>query len=818
MIEAPDFLEPGGALRGRLFARLAQQWAAVEPAVTGQRIGAFRVERELGRGGMGVVYLAERVDGGFAQQVALKFVRGNAQASGIQELFRRERSLLAALDHPHIARLIDGGQSDDGWLWFAMERIEGLRIDRHVHERGLDLQQRLGLFVQVCDAVAFAHQRLVVHRDIKPANILVSADGWVKLLDFGIAALADAGTGAPQALTPGWASPEQARGEVVTTASDVFQLGLLLHALVCTGRWRALESTGLDATRADAHAGECAPLAGAAVAEADLASIIAKCTHDDIESRYPSVAALRDDVRARMARRPVAARDGGWSYRLRLAVTRHPWVTTACIAAALTLALLGSQLAREGNIARAAAAAAATQAERARASLGFLTGLLGEAQPATHQGHVPTVEDLLQRGSQRIVDDRQMPKTLRAELAATLGAIHIERGEFAQARALLETAVPALREPAGDASILAQAIGNLAYTLEYTESARSLPMFDEALALLVDDDSHAELRLRIARYRASVLYGSGRRAESAEALHRVLDEDRAVLGDTHAETAMAKMMYAIALSALDRDADALPLIESSFRTLEAGLGREHPRTLQAGQTLAITFSNLDRYEEQAALMQELVPRVAKVFGERSPRYARTLTWYGVAQSHTSNPAAAVPTLQHALEIFDAAPALDDLGSPNTLQALGETYERLGQSELALAAYRRMLVRVAERPSSVPVDDGKRPLIVARLLLGMHRYDEVQGLIGQARANAHVDSDPARRIVGSIDLAQAQLDAATGDLARAAACARSAVAVLAKFDYARDEYDQARALSKRLPPASVPNDAPAACDQAVQAGR
>jgi serine/threonine-protein kinase len=795
MDDRHDFLEPGGALRGPLFARLLARWAGDEPAAPGQRVGAFRIERELGRGGMGVVYLAERVEGGFAQTVALKFVRGRAQTSDIQELFRRERSLLAALDHPHIARVIDGGQNADGWLWFAMERIEGLRIDRHAHEHRLDLPQRLALFVQVCDAVAFAHRRLVIHRDIKPGNILVSREGWVKLLDFGIAALADAGTAAPTALTPGWASPEQARGEPVTTASDVYQLGRVLQVLACTDAWQAEASTQLEATRASAHESASAPasLPDAHLADTDLAAIIGKCTAADVESRYASVSALRDDVCARIAHRPVVARRGGWTYRLRRAVARHPWVTAACIVAALTLAALGSELAREGTLARAAATAAATQAERARASLGFLSALLGEAQPASHQGHVPTVEDLLQRGSQRIADDRTMPPALRAELASTLGAIHIERGEYTRAKSLLESAVPVLREPGTDPAILAQALGNLAYTLDYADSAHSLPLFDEALQLLRDDPAHAEMRLRIARYRASVLYGSGHREESAAALHDVLDADVAALGDAHAETAMARMMYAIALSALDRDPEALTYIENSYRSLDRSLGHEHPRTLQAGQTLAITLSNLERYDEQVALMQELAPRVARVFGERSPRYARTLTWLGSAQGHGSDPASALPALEQALQIFDAAAPLDDLGSPNTLQTLGETYERLGRNELALAAYRRMLVRAAERPSSVPVDDGKRPLIVARLLLQMQRYDDVQGLIDSARASAQADSDITRRIVGSIDLAQAQLSLAAGRHERVQACATSAQAILAKYDYAKDEHAQAQAL-------------------------
>ena len=810
MSEPDPFLEPGGALRGALFARLLRTWAK-QPAAVGQNIGPFRVVRELGQGGMGIVYLAERAEGGFEQCVALKLVRGSTQSPAVAELFRRERSLLAALDHPHIARLIDGGETGDGWLWFAMEHVEGLRIDRHVYERRLTLPERLALFLQVCDAVAFAHRRLVVHRDIKPANILVTPDGWVKLLDFGIATLTGAGAAAAHALTPGWASPEQIRGDTVTTASDIFQLGLLLHALVRIDGWQPQESTALEVTRAGMSGDVAAPDTRIAIADADLAAIVARCLATDADARYASVSALRDDVCARLERRPVVARRGGPGYRFGRAVARHPWVTVACAAVVVALASMGAMLAYQRDLARSAAAAEAVQAERARASLGFLSDLIGEAQPAVHQGHVPTVEDLLRKGSQRIANDQRMQPALRAELQATLGAIHIERGEFAQARALLETAVPVLRERRDAPATLARALADLAYTFDYKESGRSLLLLDEAVGLLHDDPAQVELRQRAARYHAAILYGSGRRAEAATALQALVDEDRRMLGDAHAETAMAKMLYGVALGALDRDAEALTWIEDAYRTLASTLGAEHPRTLQAGQTLAVQLFNLERYADDAALLRDFAPRVANVFGERSPRYARTLTWYGAAQSQGGNPAAAIATLKQALEIFDAAPAADDLGSPNTLQTLGEAYERLGQRELALDAYKRMLARAAERPSSVPVDDGKRPLVVARLLLDMQRYAEVQEYIDAARAASKAESDPHRRIVGSTDLAQARLAAAQGNAARAAACARSAEAILAKYDYAHEERAKALALLSGAPASGADIDAAhAAC--------
>src|SRR5688500_8009059 len=191
-----DFLTPGGGLQGPLFAslldRLLRGPAEREP---GSRVGPYRIVAKLGHGGMAIVYLAERADGEFEQRVALKLVRADPGFSpeDARELLRRERQILASLQHPRIARLLDGGTTDDGALWFAMEAVEGERIDRWCDARHAALPARLGLFLQVCDAVQFAHAHLLVHRDLKPSNILVTRDGEVKLLDFGIAAIAQPG-------------------------------------------------------------------------------------------------------------------------------------------------------------------------------------------------------------------------------------------------------------------------------------------------------------------------------------------------------------------------------------------------------------------------------------------------------------------------------------------------------------------------------------------------------------------------------------------------------------------------------------------------
>ena len=268
-------LPPGGALTGRLFNRLVADPLTETPLPPGTPVGCWRLGRMLGCGGSSLVYLADRADGHFEQQAAIKIVRSDAR---LVEQFRRERQLLAELGHPSMARLIDGGACADGRPWFAMEHISGVRIDHYVEHRQLSLRDRLVLFEGVCEAVAYAHARELVHRDIKPGNLLVDEHGRARLLDFGIAMADGAGDdGVYRAMTPVYASPEQRYGNIVAKASDIYQLGMLLGAMLMPER-------GLPSRHSETN------VAGA------LRAVIARATAHDPAQRFPSVAALRAAV------------------------------------------------------------------------------------------------------------------------------------------------------------------------------------------------------------------------------------------------------------------------------------------------------------------------------------------------------------------------------------------------------------------------------------------------------------------------------------------------------------------------------------------
>jgi tetratricopeptide (TPR) repeat protein/tRNA A-37 threonylcarbamoyl transferase component Bud32 len=346
----------------------AGPWSDADQSWVGRLVGPYRVVRQIGRGGMGAVYLAERADGQYEQRVALKVIKRGMDTEQVLVRFRAERQILASLDHPNIARLLDGGSTDQGVPFFAMEYIEGEPVDAWCTRRELSVEDRLRLFLQVCGAVAYAHQNLVVHRDIKPLNILVTADGVPKLLDFGIAKVlhegADEATSTVtgmRLLTPEYASPEQIEGRHATTVSDVYALGVVLYELL-TGRspYRTRSRTPLDVVEAVRTTDPERPSAVGATEKlrrrlrGDLDTILLTALRKEPARRYPSVEQLAGDVRRHLDGLPVRARPDTFRYRAGKFVRRNRVPVAA--GALLALALLGGT------------AATAYQAQQARSA------------------------------------------------------------------------------------------------------------------------------------------------------------------------------------------------------------------------------------------------------------------------------------------------------------------------------------------------------------------------------------------------------------------------------------------------------------------
>ncbi len=403
----------------------ASRITATQP--TDQRLGPYRLIEEIGSGGMGTVFLAERVDQSFDQRVAIKLLRGIPTRDATERM-RRERQILADLSHPHIARLLDGGSTTDGQPYLVMEYVDGQPLNEFCRTRNLPLGERLRLIQKVCGAVQYAHQRLVIHRDLKPANVLVRDDGEPVLLDFGIAKLlgdtsgAALQTGLPW-FTPAYASPEQRNGKAVSTATDVYGLGLLLYEVLC------------DSTPAHDGSGHVPPPSRAATTGttrrrigSDLDLIVAKATHAEPERRYVSAAALADDLQRHLRGRPVQAAPDRLHYRMLKFVGRYR-VASAFAAAAIVMALLFTwRLANERDRALQAETLARQQSATAESVVDYLVSLFHSASPDEAGTKPIAPRDLVDRGRREIDTRLAQAPHQRARLLAALGKIYSELG------------------------------------------------------------------------------------------------------------------------------------------------------------------------------------------------------------------------------------------------------------------------------------------------------------------------------------------------------------------------------------------------------
>ena len=436
-----------GVLDTPVLAGDAIEIESIAPSLAaGTRIGVWRLEKLVGRGGMGEVYAATRAEAGFAQRGALKLLR--FEAIGELARFHAERQILARLDHPGIARLLDGGVAPDGRPYTVMEFVEGASLVEYCGARRAPLHERLDLFVQVCDAVAYAHRNLIIHRDLKPANTLVNAAGKVKLLDFGIAKLIDANASSSTAdptltiapFTLDYAAPEQLAGEPVTTATDVYALGLLLFELL-TGE-RPLRTRGLLPAQAlallnDREAPSAsrtvrdkadAPLPASALA-GDLDAIVAKCLRREPAHRYATVNDLKLDLQRHLAREPVLAREGARLYVFGRVLRRYRWVVAAAAALVLALAAGLAGTLWQARRAEIQARLTAEQLSRAEATKKFLLEMFEASDPRrasdTPRGTI-TARELLDAAAPHIERDFAAQPELQIELLGTVANIFHE--------------------------------------------------------------------------------------------------------------------------------------------------------------------------------------------------------------------------------------------------------------------------------------------------------------------------------------------------------------------------------------------------------
>ena len=662
--EVDDFIEePLWTLH-----RQAQDFSSeAEDPVPGRRIGPYEIQKLLGRGGMGSVYLAARQDD-YQQQVALKVLSWGTDSDELLARFYNERQILANLRHPHIARLLDGGTTDDGLPYFAMEYVEGEPIDLYCETHRLSIARRLELFRRVCAAVHFAHQNLIVHRDLKPGNILITADGTPQLLDFGIAKLLEPGlasrtiatsTGrAP--MTPSYASPEQILGEQVTTACDVYSLGVLLYRLLIGSPPYELDGTSYAEMvqiiclrepqrpstavrrRESALAHEpptvlespnrAKPTPPVAVSNGnwqrearrlrrritgDLDAIVLKAMRKEPQHRYASAAEMAEDLRRHQAGLPVAARKGTVFYNLGKFLRRNK-IALAAALAVIAFSVTTTILWRQAVEDRAQAVSAQAQAERERARAErvsvFLEELFESADPDASQGRSVTVLEALDLGRKRIAVELEGEPEIRAEILGTLGTVHNRLGLYDQARELKEKALQVRRASnPEDRPDLAKDINNLAsFLYSIGDFAGAENYFREALEMrrrLGQDD--AELAVTMHNL-ASTVNQRGDYKEAEELHRQVLEIRRAVYGPKHPKVATSLYSLGSLYSELGAFASAEPLLRQAIDIRSRDLGNHHTKVAAICNSLGRMLQAKDDYDEA----QELYERALRIRRER----------------------------------------------------------------------------------------------------------------------------------------------------------------------------------------------------------
>ena len=646
----------------------AQQITAKEE-LSGKRIGAYQLLRVLGEGGMGKVYLAARADDLYRKEVAIKTVQGGlGQNRAMLLRFRSERQILANLDHPAIARLLDGGITDDGLPYLVMEYVNGIRVDDYCRINRLGTEQRLQLFCAVCSAVEYAHKNLVVHRDIKPANILVTAEGLPKLLDFGIAKLLDPEGGqlaetrtTERMMTPEYASPEQVRGDQVTTSTDVYALGVLLYELLTGKRPFQLDkSSPFEMARiiceqepqppsvASAANSELAAPDAARTVSGDLDNIVLMAMRKEPARRYVSVSALADDVKAYLAGYPVHARTDTWKYRSGKFVRRHKIavaaafiVVVALVGFSIGMGWLAKRATRERLIAQREGLAAQRESQ-------FLEGIFAAATPERTRGQQITARDLLDQGAKRVDRELAGDPGLQGRMLDNIGRAYSTLGLYDRAEPLLERAYALQRKNLGDQDPeVAVTLYDLAKSIrQQGQYKKAEPFFRRSLA--IQEQNHGEHAASFADSLSALgecLYQQSRDAEAEPVLRRAVALDREL-----DHNSASRQYLALLLERHGNYAEALELLRENVEHLRQHEGVDSPDYALGLHNLMGPLIEEGDIAGAVANERQVIELQRKILGDNHPDRAFALNKLGILLLQNGDWQAAEPLLRESLEL------------------------------------------------------------------------------------------------------------------------------------------------------------------------
>lgn len=789
------------------------------PDVRGTTLGSWRLLSTIGEGGMGTVYLAERADGAYDAQAAIKLVRGGLPSPAMSERFRSERQILAGLSHPGIARLLDGGSTADGTPYLVLEYVDGVPLTDWCDARDLGVEERLRLFLAMCDAVVYAHANLVAHRDLKPGNVLVGKDGAPKLLDFGIATLMDTVvedservTRTRGVLTPAYASPEQILGRRAGVGADVYSLGVMLYELL-TGRLPIDTRDLTPAQLASKVTEEVPPVASSVASDVerrkrltgDLDAIVSRALRKEPEARYGSVAALAEDVRLHLQGMPVTVRRDDWMYRTRKLLGRNRGV----VSSTLLVLVLGVAFTVNAVLQARAVAAERDRAEAEAATAErvstFLEELFSEADPNQASSADVTVREILDRGSSRVTTALEAEPMVQSQIALVMGRVYRALGEYGPAEALIDSALAVRTRLDGTAPVdLADALverGGLAYELGDYEGAvemagtaldayraelggRDDPRIASALEWMSVslaelgrlEEAEAPMRQAVEMYRrldpepnealasalasfTDLLRTRGSYAEAFEVGAEALAMAREVFGPEHLEVASALNQHASTLSRWGRPEQAIPYVEEGLAIRRAVFDGSHVEVAASLGNLANILVGLERLDEALEPRRASTDMMRDIFPDGHPYVAAGTHSLGALLSQMGRVEEAEQMLREALGHHRAAFPAEHPNLAYPLTELGRLYQGVGRLEEARTVLEEAY---AARSGGLPV--GHWHIAASGLELGLTldalgRPEEAERLLTEAYEILRETFDPTdERVVRARDALAAHFTA------------------------------------------------------------
>jgi serine/threonine-protein kinase len=721
----------------------------------GRSVGAYRLVRKIGHGGMGRVFLAERADGQFEQQVALKLIRAELTSEALRRRFLQERQILARLQHPGIARLLDGGTTDAGQPFLVIDYVKGQPIHTYCDTQKLSITARLQLFGKVCEAVQYAHNNLVVHRDLKPSNILVTDTGQVKLLDFGIAKLLEGDdeealtrTGLP-AMTPEYAAPEQVRRGSITTATDVYSLGVILYELLSGHRpyqVKALSpadvervicktepprpSTAASQTEELAsHDGEPRIVTPEIVSRVrstqperlqrrligDLDMIVVKALAKEPERRYATAAQLGQDLKRHLAGLPVEARGDTLGYRLRKFVRRHRWGVAVAAAFVVLLTGYAVTVTVQSRKVKQALAQARLEADKSAEVTRFMMGLFESNDPSESLGDTLNVRDVLARGVERIESLDQQPE-VQGQMLDVVGQVYQSLGEYDTAQALLEQAVAKRRTLLGEEHLdVAQSLYNLgAVLLDRGDYEMAEPLLREALTMRQKllGEEHPDVASSLNKL--GMLEDDTGDYDAAEQLYReALAMRQKLLGEEHPDVASSLNNLGLLLMQKGQYDQAETIHRKALemrQRIASQQGREEADldVTYSLNNLALVLNLKGDHDASEQFYRELIEMDRKLLGEEHPDFAIDLNNLGGLLADKGDYDAAGSLYRQALAIY--------------MKTLGPSHPRIAQSlnNLASALRDQGIYNQAEQHY-------REALAMRRTLLGPEHPDVASSL-------------------------------------------------------------------------------------------